>query len=615
VYWSVLVLAVAAGSVGGWFALKSGGPNGSGPAPRPAAPPAPAEEEALTLPEAEREYIWTIEHHGLLLKKYGIKPLGAALQRRDAPALTKMLPPDFQGQVVQKPRTVSLSADFAAVVRQEDVADQPRQTLNRDEFVARLLDYRRQFAAPPGIDFGLITLAPVTRGQMDGPWTGSGQLRLFGQMLFNGVQHPEVLLAATQLGLAGSRFSALLPPAPPGEIMLSLQFRLAGKPEEEPLKQDGWLHSCTITQATVGRAQRYLLEEVAAVRGIDTSFLHDNWVQKPLQPVTGGIYLCDFDRDGYLDMLITDVNGIALYRGQPGGKFIKVNLEEIGLPSRASHTAAAFVDLDGDGWEDLILGDRVYQNVSDGKKGRRFTDVTYMTNLRIPYDTSGIVVADYDRDGLMDVYITRPGLGKAGSWIDGKSGDKRGNQLWHNKGNWYFEDVTTKSGTAGGQRSVFSAVWLDANNDGWPDLYVPNEFGNGVLLLNNQDGTFREHMIMDGPCDFGSMGITCGDIDNDGNIDLYLANMYSKAGARVMSNVSGESYPPEIMARMRRFVTGSQLHLNRGNLKFEHKGQEYGVASVGWAYGACLVDLDNDGWLDLYATAGYVSVDRSEPDG
>ncbi len=66
---------------------------------------------------------------------------------------------------------------------------------------------------------------------------------------------------------------------------------------------------------------------------------------------------------------------------------------------------------------------------------------------------------------------------------------------------------------------------------------------------------------------------------------------------------------------MRNFVKGSQLWQNRGNLKFEPMGQKYQIAAVGWAYGPALVDLNNDGWLDLFATAGYVSQSRTEPDG
>ena len=111
------------------------------------------------------------------------------------------------------------------------------------------------------------------------------------------------------------------------------------------------------------------------------------------------------------------------------------------------------------------------------------------------------------------------------------------------------------------------------------------------------------------------MGATAGDIDNDGNIDIYCGNMYSKAGSRVMSNLRSNAYPPEIMTRMRRFVAGSQLHRNLGNLQFEQVGPKWQIAGVGWAYAPALVDLDNDGFLDLFASCGYVSRDRSEPDG
>jgi len=167
----------------------------------------------------------------------------------------------------------------------------------------------------------------------------------------------------------------------------------------------------------------------------------------------------------------------------------------------------------------------------------------------------------------------------------------------------------------GGGRSTFTAVCLDANNDGLPDLYVINEFGNGVLYVNQGGGKFREQLIVDHPCDFGTMGVICGDIDNDGNIDIYCANMYSKAGSRVMSNLRPDAYPPDIMAKMRRFVAGSQLHRNLGKLKFDQVGAKWQVAAVGWSHGPALVDLDNDGYLDLFATCGYMSRDRKKPDG
>jgi hypothetical protein len=187
--------------------------------------------------------------------------------------------------------------------------------------------------------------------------------------------------------------------------------------------------------------------------------------------------------------------------------------------------------------------------------------------------------------------------------------------LFRNRGSWQFEDVTQRSKTGGGKRSTFTAAWLDANNDGRPDLHVINEWGNGILLENLGNGTFREHPLGPGPVDYGSMGVAVGDIDNDGHIDIYCADMYSKAGSRVIGNLPPESYPQPVLAQMRRFVAGSQLHLNKGGFHFEQVGEKMQVNAVGWPYGPALADLDNDGWLDIFATAGYMSRDRDRPDG
>ena len=191
------------------------------------------------------------------------------------------------------------------------------------------------------------------------------------------------------------------------------------------------------------------MREVAADRGIDVRDFHDNWPTHGNYTTTGGVYLCDYDRDGILDLLITDINRFALYKGLPGGKFRDVTAE-LGLPPASPDLPglaimAAFVDLDGDGWEDLILGDRIYRN----ENGRRFVDYTSRTNLRLPRDAAGVAIADFDRDGRLDLYVTRPGKDKADSWLEGKSGDTKGNQLWRNLGNWRFEDVTSSSGADG----------------------------------------------------------------------------------------------------------------------------------------------------------------------
>jgi hypothetical protein len=540
------------------------------------------EDENLSLPEPQREYLWDIEHHGNLLVKHGFGRLAKALKDADAAALTRLLSDDFTSREARQPRQVRSVLEDVEVERRENDGPQPR-SLHRDEFVARLLSFRKLFRdKPPEVKLALMTLHPQQRGRLDGLWEGTAQLRLWGE------------------SVRGA----------PAEVMVLIRYQVP-QPTDKNLTRPGWLRSAEIQQVQTAQSRHYLFADVTRQRGLDSSKLHDNWKTDDLVTVPGGVYVCDFDRDGILDVLVTDSSGPSLYRGRPKGMFENVTAH-FGLPrSLDKNTVAAWVDIDGDGWEDLILAGRIYRN----EKGERFADYTDRCNLRLPDDLGGVVVADYDRDGKLDLYVTRAGRPGTRSWLDGKSNEARGNFLFRNRGDWRFQDVTKASGVQGGRRSTFTAAWLDANNDGWPDLHVPNEFGDGVLLLNKGDGTFAEQALADRPADFGTMGLAVGDVNNDGNIDIYCANMYSKAGTRIIGNLAADAYPPHILKKMRRFVAGSQLHLNRGGLKFEQVGRQMQVAAVGWSYGACLADLDNDGWLDIYATAGFVSRNRDEPDG
>ena len=543
----------------------------------------PTPDSTLSLPESERTYLWDIEHGGNILVQQGFGPLAAALRSGDAPALRALCSPGFQGHTLRQPRQVAWHRDGLNVVRQM-TSGLPPLPLDRDTFVERLLDYRRRFAGEPRVKIALMKLAPVERLQLDGPWQGTCQLRLWGEKA----------------------------PGQPAEVIVYLSYQVV-RPTKAGLAKGGWLNACAIDQSQVGDAPGFLLREVAVARGLDVAALHDNWKTGPADVFTGGVYLCDFDRDGILNVLVTDVNGNWLYKGLPDGTFRDVTTE-MGLPRRCpippDHAyAAAFIDIDGDGWEDLILYRSVYRN----EGGKQFSNVTSRCNLGLPAEAVGFAVADYDRDGRPDVYVVIKGATRWRGFLDDQSG--KGNHLWRNKGNWQFEEVTGPAGASGGHRSSFTALWLDANNDGWPDLYVPNEFGNGALLINQGDGTFKEHLLVAGPSDYATMGAAAGDIDNDGQIDLYLANMYSKAGKRVIGNLRPDTYPQETMAHLHSLVAGSQLHRNKGNLQFEQKGQEWQVADCGWAHGAALIDLDNDGWLDLHASAGFISRDRTKPDG
>jgi hypothetical protein len=587
----LLGIACAAGAAVWYVSRPSAGPP---PLPELSQTPdgGPEAEHDLKLAEPERQFLWEVEHHGNVLNSHGFRRLADALRDADGRALAGMLADDFKGELPREPHEVRLHNEVVDVVRREPGPSAGGAArVGRPEFVAQLLDYRRHFAGrPPAVQLVVKSLLPGDRARLEGAWEGLAQLRLFGE------SHP----------------------GRPCEVVAILRYEVA-RPTREALARPGWLRGAAVAQDLVARATHYLLPDVARERGLDPSLFHDNWLKDPDSPdshhiATGGVFVCDFDRDGYLDLLVTDLNRYALYRGGKGGRFADVTAS-VGLPVNPTNVhalsgVACWIDIDGDGWEDLVLGDTIYRN----EAGTRFVNYNARAHLPLPADTISLVVADYDRDGRPDVYATRAG-GMTLSWLTGRCGPSSGNHLFRNKGDWQFEDVTRASGTDGDHRSSFTAVWLDANDDGWPDLHVINEFGNGVLLENRGDGTFRPHALGPGPTDYGSMGVAAGDVDNDGHIDLYCANMYSKAGKRIIGNLSPGSFEDGVMAKMRRLVAGSQMHLNKGDFRFEQAGERLQVNGVGWAYGPTLADLDNDGWLDVFGTAGQISRDRNKPDG
>lgn len=532
----------------------------------------------LELSEDERVRLWEYEHRVNVLNQYGLAPFAAAVAAGDEAGLAKLLADGFAGSEPAEQGGVKVSG-FATVDRRA-AGDKP-VSLSGPQFVARLVGWRKLFGPAPSVKLVAATLQPSDPANLDGAWAGNAQLRLVGEAAGGG----------------------------PAEVTAVIAVEVAAA-EEKRLGEPGWLRAANIRRQAVAKSPKPLFEDVAKARGLDVK-LHDNWTREGVPaPNAGGVYVTDFDRDGYLDVLVVDAVKTALYRGGPGGKFTDVTAS-VGLPAGGTDRAACWVDLDGDGWDDLILGTRVYRNV----EGTKFADYTARTNLPLTANVSAIVPADFDRDGKVDLYFTSTAQPGNMSWLEGVGGDGQGNRLVRNLGGWRFEDVTKKSGTHGGYRSTFTAAWLDANDDGWPDLHVPNEFGDGVLFINQHDGTFKPQPLADHPVDFGTMGLAAGDFNNDGQIDLYCANMYSKAGTRVIGNLKPDAYPPAVMTKLKRFVAGSELHLNRGGASFTQIAAEKQIAAVGWAYGPALADFDGDGFLDIYATAGYISRDRRKPDG
>ena len=144
---------------------------------------------------------------------------------------------------------------------------------------------------------------------------------------------------------------------------------------------------------------------------------------------------------------------------------------------------------------------------------------------------------------------------------------------------------------------------------------MANDFGENVLLRNKGDGTFEDITPGLGIGDYStSMGVSAGDLDNDGESELYVANMFSKMGRRIIGHVGAADYPEGVFAQIQGSCAGNRLYRKSGD-GFEEQSVDAGVNEVGWAYAPAMTDINGDGLLDLYATTGFMSYDRAQPDG
>ncbi len=368
-------------------------------------------------------------------------------------------------------------------------------------------------------------------------------------------------------------------------------------------------------------------EDIAQKAGLTVPHISSPDKKYIVESMSGGVGLIDCDNDGKLDIIT--VNGSTVERYRHGGDLLITLYHQN-------------TDLQG---SDL------------NKNEPKFTDITKQAGLTRKGWGMGVAVADYDNDGLQDIYVT--GFG--------------GNALYHNLGNCKFEDVTDKAGVGAGGFST-GAAWADYDRDGKVDLFVSRyvhveidklpEFGNdprfcrfkGVLVQcgpwglpgesdllfhNKGDGTFEEvskKAGVDDPHHYYGLGATWGDYDNDGWPDLYVANdagpnflyrnkrdgTFEDVGLLSGSALSGDGAQQGSMGvdwgdylhegRLSMFVTnfveqGSTLYHNLGKDSFADVSIRAKVMKptypfVGW--GTKFFDMDNDGWLDLFVASGHV---------
>ncbi len=334
-----------------------------------------------------------------------------------------------------------------------------------------------------------------------------------------------------------------------------------------------------------------------------------------------GVCLLDYDNDGWLDIYL--VNGStfdaldgkeasphsALFHNNHDGTFTEV-AAKAGVTNDRWGYGCSVADYDNDGWPDLFVGNygknRLYHNNHDGT----FTDVAPKAGFDTDNWTPGSAWGDYDGDGKLDLYITgyvhfdRNSLPIAGTKAVGYASclyrganvncGPRGlpgepDHLYHNNGDGTFTDVTVKAGVEDKDKYYgFTAIFIDINGDGKPDLVVGNDSEPNFLYINKGDGTFDDQSYVSGFAlnkdgrEIASMGIAPGDYENNGLIDFYVTDF-------------GDDY--------------KVLFHNDGDVSFTDVSYKVGLAQptipfVGW--GDAFVDYDNDGWLDLFEANGHV---------
>jgi len=344
-----------------------------------------------------------------------------------------------------------------------------------------------------------------------------------------------------------------------------------------------------------------------------------------------GVAAGDFDNDGRPDLLVVGkTEGCWLFRNLGGWKFEDVT-EKAGLKTKPADAGAwskglawaknmagqgdgttpgepwrqgvTFVDIDNDGWLDLYVcrfnaPNLLYVNHRDGT----FTEQAAARGLAVT-DASGMAAfCDYDRDGWLDAYVQTNMLDA----VKGPNGQR--GHLFHNRGNGNFTDATESAGIFG-ESLTHSATWWDYDHDGWPDLYVANDFAGADRLYRNQrNGTFRDVLDQVVPhSPYSSMGVDLGDVNNDGLIDLIVGDMAAtthekdQRGMAYSRSVNKDSEEPAGVAPQ---YPRNALYLSTGTGRCLEAAALAGLAATDWTWAMRLEDLDNDGRLDLYVTNG-----------
>src|SRR5688572_1797749 len=368
--------------------------------------------------------------------------------------------------------------------------------------------------------------------------------------------------------------------------------------------------------ATQSKGEPPPFVDVTGDSGLD--FIHRNGAAGELllpEVIGAGGALFDYDNDGDLDLFAVQGGGTApavsgrseskgsrLFRNDLGAgrrpRFVDVT-EPSGIAVSGDGMGAATGDIDNDGWVDFYVtalgANRMLRNNGDGT----FADVTARSGTEDRRWSTSATFFDYDRDGWLDLfvihYVNFNAEMKRGCFSTASARDYCNpsvyapvpDRLLHNNRDGTFSDVSVRAGIARAAARGLGVLAADVNGDGWTDLYVANDGDPNHLWINDRGtGRFTDDALLSGIAlnrsgqAQGSMGIDFGDVDGDGDEDLFVTNLDNE---------------------------GNTLYLNLGKGLFEDRTTESGLFKLGFTgFGTRFVDFDHDGWLDLFIANGAV---------
>ena len=335
-----------------------------------------------------------------------------------------------------------------------------------------------------------------------------------------------------------------------------------------------------------------------------------------------GVGIGDFNKDGLQDVYFAG-NKVPdkLYLNEGSLSFKDFTAKAGILNDGGWSTGVTVADINNDGYDDIYVSRELYDNNPEFRRNLLYLNNGDATFKEVAQDygvadtqrTRHATFLDYDKDGNLDLLLLTqpPNPGSYSDYFGTDLGKKEYHiKLLKNTGNGKFVDVSEKAGVAktGFPNGVSTG---DLNKDGYTDIYIANDFdAPDFLFMNNGDGTFRDDMAKAmNHISYYSMGVDIADINNDGNLDIFVVDMAAEDNFRSKSNMSGmnpKTFWKVVEKGGHYQYMYNTFQLNNGNNTFSDVAQMTGMATTDWSWANLIADFDNDGLKDTYVTNGLL---------